>query len=185
MSSNDHLYRFSAALGATAAGMALSTSLALATGGGGYGSEGSGYGDSAQIEITGSIPEVCEFTSVPPNTTLDSLANGDDQDLGDLAFTCNFATSTNVQLKATSANGALERVGGSESESVAYSVSWSLYNAGAYVPATDWLGGDEFYLPSGLNASVQTGLLKVLITGSPVGLPAGEYKDILTFEISP
>jgi hypothetical protein len=184
VSSNDHLYRFSAALGATAAGMALSTSLALATGGGGYeGSEGSGYGDSAQIEITGEIPQKCEFTELPTDTALGALATGLEKTLGNLAYVCNFAVSTNITIEITSQNGALKRDGGSET--VSYEASWALYNAGAFVDASTWYGGDDFQLPSGLNGVPKTGVFMARVTGSTTGLPAGTYEDTLTFEISP
>lgn len=186
MRQNGSLCRFTAAAGVAAAGLALTSSLALATGGeGGEGGEwgGHGFGDSAQIEIEGEIPEKCEFTELPTDTALGALTTGLEKTIGTLAYACNFAVSTNITIEITSANGALKRDGGSES--VSYETSWALYLAGAFVDASTWLGGDDFPLPSGLNGIPETGAFKVKVTGTTAGLPAGAYKDVLTFEISP
>ena len=94
VSSNDHLYRFSAALGATATGMVLSTSLALATGGGGEGGEHGGNGDSAQIEVTGYIAPTCTFTTLPDQTSFGQMVTDQEENLGNFGFTCNIATSS-------------------------------------------------------------------------------------------
>ncbi len=131
MSSNENLYRFTAAIGAAAAGIVLSTSLALATGGGGeYGGESGGeggeggesgtfgFGDSAQIEITGSIPPTCQFTTTPNVSSIGLMVTDNVTEMGSLGFTCNIATSSSVSLTVESQNGALKRDGGPET--VAY-----------------------------------------------------------------
>lgn len=188
MSSNDHLYRFTAAAGAAAAGIVLSTSLAVATGGGGeYGGEGGevgsyGFGDSAQIEINGTIPPTCMFTTLPNVTTVGQMVTNNVTELGSLGFTCNIATSSSVSLTVKSLNGALKRVGGSET--VAYQVAWNIQGA-TDVFATIPTSPAPFTLLSGLTGIQQLGAYKVKVTGPTVGKVAGNYKDIVTYTISP
>lgn len=193
MSSNENLYRFTTAIGAAAAGIVLSTSLALATGSGGEGGEGGewggeggesgslGFGDSAQIEITGEIPPTCEFTTLPDQTSFGQMVTDQEEDLGDLAFTCNIATSSSVNLTVKSQNGALKRVGGSET--VPYQIKWEIQGPGAY--ATIPTSPTGFNLLSGLSGIQQLGAYKLKVTGSTVGVVAGNYKDLITYTISP
>ena len=191
MSSNENLYRFTTAIGAAAAGIVLSSSLALATGSGGedggeWGGEGGeghswGYGDSAQIEITGEIPPTCEFTTLPDQTSFGQMVTDQEEDLGDLGFTCNIATSSAVNLTVKSQNGALKRVGGSET--VPYQIKWEIQGPGAY--ATIPTSPTGFNLLSGLSGIQQLGAYKLKVTGSTVGVIAGDYKDLITYTISP
>lgn len=193
MRSNDHLYRFTTALGAAAVGVVLSSSLALATGGGGegYGGEGSGgeggegygygFGDSAQIEVTGYIAPTCEFTTLPDQTSFGQMVTDQEEDLGDLGFTCNIATSSAVNLTVKSQNGALKRVGGSET--VPYQINWEIQGPGVYatIPTSPF----GFNLLSGLSGIQQLGAYKLKVTGSTAGVVAGQYKDLITYTISP
>lgn len=193
MRSNDHVYRFTTALGAAAAGVVLSGSLALATGGGGegYGGEGSGgeggegygygFGDSAQIEVTGYIAPTCEFTTLPDQTSFGQMVTDQEEDLGDLGFTCNIATSSAVSLTVKSANGALKRVGGSET--VPYQIKWEIQGPGGYatIPTSPF----GFNLLSGLSGIQQLGAYRLKVTGPTAGVVAGQYKDLITYTISP
>lgn len=180
----DHLYRFTPALGVAAAGVALSSSLAFATGGGGEGGEGwgSGFGDSAQIEIKGTIPPMCQFTTTPNLNSIGQMATDQVTELGSLGFTCNIGTSSSVSLTVKSQNGALKRYGGSET--VAYQVAWDVQGASdAY--ATIPTSPAPFALPAGPSGVEQLGVYKVKVTGPTVGVTAGTYKDIVTYTISP
>lgn len=183
---NDNMFRFTAALGVAAAGVALSSSLAFATGGGhgGEGGESSshGYGDSAQIEIKGQIAPMCSFTETPTVSSIGQMVTGNVTPLGNLAFTCNMATSSSVNLTVKSANGALKRFGGSET--VDYQVAWDIQGA-SNVFATLPTSAAGFTLLSGLSGVQQLGVYKVKVTGPTVGKPAGTYKDVVTYTISP
>jgi len=164
-----------------------SAALAFAHGsggdGGGVGTFG-GAGDSAQLQISGSIPGTCTFTTLPTGTSLGTLASGAVTELGTLGFTCNLATVASVNLTVKSANGALLRDGGSES--VAYSVAWNIQGASdAYNATAPWTSALAFTLSSGPNGVEQIGVYRVKVTGTTAGLPAGNYKDTITYTIAP
>jgi hypothetical protein len=190
VSSNEHLYRFTAALGAAAVGIAFSSTLALATGGGEGGEHGGesggeaggfGFGDTAQIEVTGYIAPTCEFTTLPDQTSFGQMVTDQEEDLGDLGFTCNIATSSAVNLTVKSLNGALKRVGGSET--VPYQIKWEIQGPGAYatIPTSPF----GFNLLSGTSGVQELGAYKLKVTGATVGGVAGQYKDLITYTISP
>lgn len=166
--------------------MALTSSIAFATGGEGgeYGGEGGewggyGYGDSAQIEIEGHIPPTCTFTTLPDQTSFGQMVTDQEEDLGDLGFTCNMATSSAVNLTVKSQNGALMRVGGSET--VPYEIKWEIQGPGAYAAIPTSPVG--FNLLSGLSGVL--GAYKLKVTGPTAGVVAGQYKDLITYTISP
>jgi spore coat protein U-like protein len=187
--------RVAAALAVAAVGLLLAAPLAFADDGeggegdeGGEGGEGgggiSGYGDTAQIEITGSIPPMCEFTDTPNVSSLGALETNVPKNLGTLAFTCNLATSGAVSLTVTSANGALKRDGGSET--VDYSIAWDIQGSvDVYQATAPWTSAFGFTLQSGPNGSNQLGAYKAKITGPTAGKSAGTYRDTLTYTISP
>lgn len=176
-----------------AVGIALSSSLAFAHSGeggeghdGGEGGEGSitGFGDSAQIKLTGEIPPMCEFTETPNVSSLGALQTDVPKALGTLAFTCNLATSGAVSLTVKSENGALKRDGGAET--VGYSIAWDIQgNVDAYQATAPWTTPFAFSLQSGPNGSNQLGAYKAKITSPTAGMPAGLYRDTLTYTISP
>lgn len=192
MRKNDQSFRFSASVGVAAAGLVLSSSLALATGGEGgeggeYGGEGGegysyGYGDSAQIEIKGQIAPTCEFTTTPNVSSIGQMVTGNVTPLGSLGFTCNIATSSSVNLTVKASNGALKRYGGPET--VDYQVAWDIQGAvDAYATLPTSVTG--FNLLSGPNGVEQLGVYKVKVTGPTAGKPSGNYKDVVTYTISP
>jgi len=165
-----------------AAGTLAAAPVALAHGGGGEGGGYGGYGDSAQVEITGSIPGTCEFTTTPDQTALGTLATGLEKETGNLGFTCNLATTSSVNLTVKSQNGALKRDGGTET--VAYQVAWNIQgftNVYFTIPTTT----TPFNLLSGPTGIEQLGLYKVKVTGATAGKPAGTYKDVVSYTISP
>ena len=45
--------------------------------------------DTARVELTGSIPSTCAFTTLPSTTTLGELITGVQSNLGSFGFTCN------------------------------------------------------------------------------------------------
>ena len=115
---------------------------------------------------------------------LGELVAGVDKALGSFGFSCNLATSGAVQLTVQSANGALKRDGGNET--VAYQVNWSIQgNASASGNPSAWLTPFGFALQSGANGTEQLGMYSVKLLGPTEGLIAGEYKDTLTYTISP
>lgn len=194
MNVKDQRSRLATALSVAAAGLLLASPLAHADGGeggeGGEGAEGgggvgiSGFGDSAQIEITGSIPPTCKFTETPNVSTLGALETNVPKNLGTLAFTCNLATSGAVSLTVKSANGALKRDGGTDT--VAYSIAWDIQGSvDAYQATAPWTAPFAFTLQSGPNGSNQLGAYKAKITSPTAGKPAGTYRDTLTYTISP
>lgn len=140
--------------------------------------------DTARVELTGSIPSTCAFTTLPSTTTLGELITGVQSNLGSFGFTCNLGTSGNVQLTVQSANGALKRDGGAET--VAYEVIWNIQNNPvASGNASAWIAPFGFTLLSGTNGAEQLGAYAVKIVGPTDGLTAGEYKDTITYTISP
>lgn len=141
-------------------------------------------GNSAKVDITGSIPSVCSFTTTPTNTSLGELVSGSVTSLGNFGFTCNLGVSSAVNLTVQSANGALKRDGGSET--VAYQVVWNIQgNAAASGDPAAWLAPIGFTLSSGLNGVEQLGDFSVRVTGPTTGLTAGTYKDTITYTIAP
>ena len=148
---------------------------------GGEGGE-SGLGDAAQIQVTGSIPPICEFTTLPAQSSLGTIEQGTVTELGALGFTCNIAMSGAINLTVVSANGALRREDGAQT--VAYEIAWNIQGS---VDAFDGVATSPtgFNLLSGQNGVEQLGAYKVKITGLTAGLPAGTYGDTLTFTISP
>ncbi len=190
VSSNGHIFRFTAGLGIAAAGVALTSSLAFATGGsegsqgGEHGGESSsyGYGDNAQIEIKGQIAPMCEFTTLPNVSSIGQMVTNNVTELGSLGFTCNMTATSPVSLTVKSLNGALKRYGGSET--VAYQIAWNVQGANDAF-ATILTTSTPFGLVAGNTNTEQSGVYKVKVTGPTVGKPAGTYKDIVTYTISP
>ena len=142
-------------------------------------------GNSARLDITGTIPASCAFTTLPTTTQLGTLVSGADVPLGAFGFTCNLATSGSVHVTVQSANGALQRDGGIET--VSYQVHWAIQgNASASGNASAWFGAPfDFTLQSGTNGAEQSGAYSVRIVGPTDGLLAGDYKDTLTYTITP
>lgn len=142
-------------------------------------------GNSARLDVTGTIPASCAFTTLPTTTQLGTLVNGAEVPLGAFGFTCNLATSASVHVTVQSANGALQRDGGLET--VAYQVHWAIQgNPNASGNASAWFGAPfDFTLTSGTNGAEQTGAYSVRIVGATDGLIAGDYKDTLIYTISP
>ena len=163
--------------GAAAAALALS-SPAFAHDG------GDGFGDQAQVKLSGSIPAMCEFTTPPIDASISPMTTGAMSDPALLGFTCNL-TSGFVHLNVTSANGALKRDDGNET--VAYAVAWDIQgNAQASGNAADWTApGHGFDLSPGTSGVEEHGNFTVTITGATAAMPAGTYRDTLTYEISP
>jgi spore coat protein U-like protein len=140
--------------------------------------------DTANVELTGTIPSTCAFTTLPSTTTLGELISGVQSNLGSFGFTCNLGTSGNVQLTVQSANGALKRDGGTDT--VSYDVIWNIQNNPvASGNASAWVAPFGFTLSSGTNGAEQVGTYAVRIAGPTDGLTAGEYKDTITYTISP
>lgn len=140
--------------------------------------------DTARVEITGSIPPTCAFTTLPTTTVLGELATGAQTSLGPFGFTCNLEASGAVQLTVQSANGALKRDGGTDV--VQYEVIWNIQgNPNASGNAAAWLAPFSFTLLSGSNGAEQLGDYAVKIVGSTDALLAGDYKDTITYTISP
>jgi len=140
--------------------------------------------DTAQLQLTGNIPPTCAFTTLPGVTDLGDLSLSGARALGSFGFTCNLATSGGVQLTVQSANGALKRDGGTDA--VTYQVNWAIQgNPAASGNPAAWTSPFPFTLQSGANGSEQLGAYSVTITGLPSGLTAGDYKDTLTYTISP
>jgi spore coat protein U-like protein len=140
--------------------------------------------DTARVELTGTIPSMCAFTTLPATTTLGQLSTGAVTTLGSFGFTCNLGTSGNVQLTVLSANGALKRDGGAQT--VAYEVHWNIQgNPVASGNPAAWTAPFGFTLSSGANGAEQLGAYAVRIVGPTDGLIAGEYKDTITYTISP
>ncbi|MEQ1754257.1 MAG: hypothetical protein ABL973_08985 [Micropepsaceae bacterium] len=140
--------------------------------------------DTAQLQLTGNIPSICAFTTLPSVTTLGDMTAGGVKSLGSFGFTCNLATSGAVQLTVQSANGALKRDGGTDA--VAYQVNWSIQgNPVASGSPAVWTSPFAFALLSGVNGAEQIGTYSVTISGPTSGLVAGDYKDTLTYTISP
>lgn len=181
MTTKGQIHRFTPALCTAAAGLALSSSLAFATGGGGGGSSSHGFGDSAQIEIKGSIPPTCTFTTLPDQTSFGQIVTDKEVILGDLGFTCNIATSSSVSLTVKSANGALKRIGGNET--VPYQILWAIQGATTY--ATIPTSPMSFALLSGTSGNQEIGAYKLKVTGPTAGVVAGYYKDLITYTIAP
>jgi hypothetical protein len=181
--SSDNLYRFTATAAAATAGLVLSSSLAYATGGG-EGGEGysHGYGDSAQIEISGEIPATCTFTTTPNVTSIGQMATNNVTPLGSLGFTCNMAMSSSVCLTVKAQTGKLKRVGGSET--VDYQVAWT-FPSGSDVFQTLPTNATQFTLLTNASGVERLGTYKVKVTGPTAGKAAGYYKDIVTYTISP
>ena len=148
---------------------------------GGEGGEG-GVSDAAQVQITGSIPAMCQFTTLPSQTSIGTIETGAISELGSLGFTCNIAMSGAVNLTVVSANGALRREDGAQT--VAYEIAWNIQGS---VDAFDGVATSPsgFNLLSGPNGVEQLGAYKVKITGLTAGLPAGTYGDTITYTISP
>ena len=140
--------------------------------------------DTAQLQLTGNIPPTCSFTTLPGVTDLGDLSLSGPRALGSFGFTCNLATSGAVQLTVQSANGALKRDGGADA--VSYQVNWAIQgNPAASGNPAAWTSPFAFALQSGANGAEQVGAYSVTITGLPSGLTAGDYKDTLTYTISP
>jgi hypothetical protein len=140
--------------------------------------------DTAQVELTGSIPSTCAFTTLPSTTSLGELITGAQSSLGSFGFTCNLETSGAVQVTVQSANGALKRDGGTQT--VAYEVIWNIQaNPAASGNASAWIAPVNISLLSGSNGAEQLGDYAVRIVGPAEGLLAGEYKDTITYTISP
>src|SRR5690606_34603777 len=99
-----------------------------------------------------------------------------------LGFTCNLATTSSVCLTVKSANGALKRNGGADT--VGYQIAWDVQGA-SDVFHTIATSTTSFTLLSGANGVEQLGAYKVKVTGPTAGKPAGTYKDIVTYTISP
>jgi hypothetical protein len=140
--------------------------------------------DTAQVDITGSIPPTCTFTTLPGSMSLGALVSGAQTTLGAFGFTCNLAETGAVNVTVQSANGALKRDGGAET--VEYEVSWNIQgNPAASGNAMMWVVPFEFTLLSGAAGAEQLGDYAVRIVGPTDGLIAGEYKDTITYTISP
>jgi hypothetical protein len=140
--------------------------------------------DTASVELTGTIPSTCAFTTLPSTTTLGQLTTGALTALGSFGFTCNLGTSGNVQLTVQSANGALKRDGGADT--VSYEVIWNIQgNPVASGNPSAWTAPFGFTLSSGSNGAEQLGAFSVRIVGPTDGLIAGDYKDTITYTISP
>ena len=140
--------------------------------------------DTARVELTGSIPATCTFTTMPSTTALAELKTGVQSNLGSFGFTCNLGASGNVQLTVQSVNGALKRDAGAET--VAYEVLWNIQNnPAASGNASAWQTPFGFTLQSGTNGAEQVGAYAVKIVGPTDALIAGEYKDTITYTISP
>jgi spore coat protein U-like protein len=140
--------------------------------------------DTARVELTGTIPPTCAFTTRPSSTALGELVTGALSTLGSFGFTCNLGTSGNVHLTVQSANGALKRDGGLDT--VAYEVIWNIQgNPAASGGPSAWTAPYAFTLSSGSNGAEQVGSYAIRIAGPTTGLIAGEYKDTITYTISP
>ena len=167
---------------AAAAATPFATPFAQANGSGG--SSSSSSGSQAQIQIEGSIPAICQFTTLPTTTSVGQLVTDAVTTLGSLGFTCNLATVCSVNLTVKSANGALKRDGGSET--VPYSVAWNVQGSSdVFQPTAPWTTAFAFTLSSGAAGVQQLGVYKVKITGPTNGAPAGTYRDTITYTISP
>lgn len=169
---------------ASAAGPALGHGGEGGEGGdGGAGSFG-GADDTAQLQISGSIPGTCSFTTTPNVTSLGTLADNSVTELGSLGFTCNLATVSAVNLTVKAEHGALTRDGGTES--VNYAVAWNVQGSSdVFNPTAPWTTASPFTLSSGLAGVEQIGIYKVRVTGPVAGKPAGTYRDTITYTISP
>ena len=141
-----------------------------------------GLGDQAQIQITGSIPAICQFTTLPSQSSIGTIASGAVAELGSLGFTCNMAMSGAVNLTVVSANGALRREG--DTQTIAYEVAWNIQGQMDNFETIP-VNPTGFNLLSGPGGVEQLGAYKVKITGPATDLPAGIYEDTLTYTISP
>jgi hypothetical protein len=140
--------------------------------------------DTARVDITGTIPPTCAFTTTPTTTSLGDLVTGTQTSLGSFGFTCNLQAAGSVHLTVQSQNGALMRDGGTET--VEYQVIWNIQNNPvASGDAAAWFAPFAFTLLSGSNGAEQVGTYAVKIVGPTQGLVAGEYKDTITYTISP
>lgn len=139
--------------------------------------------DSAQLVLHGTIEPRCGFTSVPEDANLGVLATGAVREIGQLAFSCNHAESTAINLTIQSTNGALRRDGGSEQ--IAYAAAWAVQGDTAFYNMADYTAEHSFTLQSGAAGSQQGGAYRIQIVGSPAGLVAGTYRDTITYTISP
>jgi hypothetical protein len=144
--------------------------------------EGGGSGDSEQIELEGSIPAKCEFGE-PPTGSIGTLVQGGVYELGLFAFTCNLATSGPVHVTVLSENGGLKREDGPDT--IPYEISWAALGTSNFIDAGLLNPAAHFYPPSGPNGIAQTAPYIVKVTGSTASLPAGTYKDKVTYTISP
>ena len=85
-----------------------------------------------------------------------------------------------VTITVTSANaGKLVGLGAAAPASIAYSVNLG----GALLALT--AGPDTFDAPAPASTSGSNHALLLTVTGSPGLLPAGQYQDVLTFDIIP
>jgi len=142
------------------------------------------FTNTAQIELSGTIPPTCGFTTLPANPDLGVLATGSVVTIGALAFTCNLAASGPVAITIQTTNGALKRDGGPET--AAYDAAWDVQGRdGDFGNASAWTSPTTFQLVSGLSGVAQSGAYKIRITGPTANLPAGTYRDTITYTITP
>jgi hypothetical protein len=141
-------------------------------------------GNTAQLQLTGTIPAVCGFTTLPGSPNLGALTSGSITSIGNFGFTCNLATSGPVTLTIQSLNGGLKRDGGPDT--VAYQAAWDVQgNHDVYGDPSGWTTPTSFQLASGLSGIEQSGAYKIKITGPTATLTAGTYRDTITYTITP
>jgi hypothetical protein len=139
---------------------------------------------SADLEIFATIQPECSFTTVPGSYS--APITNSIQNIGDLGYTCNLPDGSTANFTLQTENGGLKNV--ATGTVVPYEVQWNLPpNDGsqAWQDAANFVSPVGFSWPASPAGTERKGLFRIRINAPLTGLPAGTYRDVVTYTISP